>query len=364
MDSLPRDLRGALDDTQRAEPSELRRELVCQVCYSFAAGGQKLKYCGRCKTAAYCSKQCAAADWAEHRLVCASMREAAESVLAVHRARGRGRPGEDRDVTDEMHDRVAWFSAIPGLRNEIQLLAWKYRHQVPVIYVIANLSGEVRIKVIPRSVWEKDNGSSIFSSMFTASFREQLRQSFDMSSYSQDKEYVTTFTKEDPHGEQLAITTIAGGCYEPGNRIVRGIEIAEALTTAVRAADLADAFAWFEVMFGGVLDILEWIRLRTKTVHGTTPLPGTIPTPTRSLNNEVAFTILQRGLSIEFDVRLEGLVGAAHLNGRECVIRDQDAKNYLRWRALLDDGSYVSVKAANFVHVRRGDYRRRAPGVD
>jgi len=63
-------------------------------------------------------------------------------------------------------------------------------------------------------------------------------------------------------------------------------------------------------------------------------------------------------LDLAFDIRLTGLRSATHLNGREGVIRGEDPADEERWTARLDDGTCVSVKAANIVHVRRGDYRR------
>jgi hypothetical protein len=67
-----------------------------------------------------------------------------------------------------------------------------------------------------------------------------------------------------------------------------------------------------------------------------------------------------RHLQLEFDVRLTGLRGATHLNGRQGCIRGEDPVDDERWKARLDDGTWVSVKAAKFVHIRRGDYRRRS----
>jgi len=70
---------------------------------------------------------------------------------------------------------------------------------------------------------------------------------------------------------------------------------------------------------------------------------------------------MMHALRLAFDIRLTGLRSATHLNGREGVVRGQDSVDTKRWTALLDDGICVSVKAANIVHVRRGDYRRVSP---
>ena len=71
--------------------------------------------------------------------------------------------------------------------------------------------------------------------------------------------------------------------------------------------------------------------------------------------------MMMKILDLAFDIRLTGLRSATHLNGREGDIRGQDPAEEERLTARLDDGMCVSVKAANIVHVRRGDYRRVSP---
>jgi hypothetical protein len=71
--------------------------------------------------------------------------------------------------------------------------------------------------------------------------------------------------------------------------------------------------------------------------------------------------MMMNTLGLAFDIRLTGLRSATHLNGREGVIRGQDPADRERLTARLDDGTCVSVKTANIMHVRRGDYRRVSP---
>jgi len=71
--------------------------------------------------------------------------------------------------------------------------------------------------------------------------------------------------------------------------------------------------------------------------------------------------MVMNALDLAFDIRLTGLRSATHLNGREGVIRGLNSADTERWTARLNDGTCVSVKAANIVHVRRGDYRRVSP---
>jgi|AntAceMinimDraft_5_1070358.scaffolds.fasta_scaffold02833_9 hypothetical protein len=97
-------------------------------------------------------------------------------------------------------------------------------------------------------------------------------------------------------------------------------------------------------------------------VHGCTVPQGSVPIPTRALNNEVAYGIME-ALDLAFDICLTGLRSAAHLNGREGVIHGPDPANNERWTARLNNGTCVSVKAANFVHVYRGNYTQAQVAV-
>ena len=117
--------------------------------------------------------------------------------------------------------------------------------------------------------------------------------------------------------------------YSFDHKTIRGAEIVEAWTAGTEAEDLADAFAWIESAFLGAHTAknMQWtMRARATSTHGSTTLPGSVPVPTRAINNEVACLIL-RGLGLEIHIRLTGLRGAAHLNGREGIIRGQDPTN-------------------------------------
>jgi hypothetical protein len=72
--------------------------------------------------------------------------------------------------------------------------------------------------------------------------------------------------------------------------------------------------------------------------------------------------MMMHALGLVFDILLMGLHSATHLNGRKGVIRGPDLVDEERWKVRLDDhGTCVSGKAANFVHVRRGEYKRVSP---
>jgi hypothetical protein len=166
MDSLRHDLRALLDEVgpeitgvsaTADECPHPRRGLLawkCQKCGSFPAPGRKLRYCGLCKAPAYCGKACARAGRAEHNLECDSLRRTHSDALAAHEARG----GRKKDFRKNSRDSEGWFLEVPGLLNQIGLLAWtKHRQEAPLIYVSTPRSdgdgSGIRVEVILRSVW-------------------------------------------------------------------------------------------------------------------------------------------------------------------------------------------------------------------
>ena len=97
---------------------------------------------------------------------------------------------------------------------------------------------------------------------------------------------------------------------------------------------------------------------RSTCLHGDIlPQATRVPVSFRAINNEVAFLIMHC-LKLEFEIRLVELRSAIHLNSREGVIRGVDTAHPDRWKARLDDGTYISVKAENVMHICRGDYKR------
>ena len=354
------DLRDALDGV-RPEPVQapnaadeqqhaaMRSIFVCSSCKSHTAPGTKLRYCGRCESETYCSKQCAEAHWVEHKLVCETFRGAHDKALEAHAARG----GRKQDYNQMNRDLIFWFSKVPGLINEMQLLAWKHRSEKPFISAETfqnDVDGsEIRVEVTPRRIWEED------PSICSSDVRAWLQQNFGGSSFGPTQDYCFVFTMSQRNltSHSTLVT------YPFDRRIVHGAEIVEALTVATRAGDIANAFAWIVSSFSShtAQKTLQVIRSRA-ILHGSTTLAGSLPVPSRAINNEVAYMMMDL-LRLEFHVRLTGLRGAAHLNGREGVIRGEDPGNNERWKARLDDRTYVSVRAVNFVHIRRGEYKRR-----
>jgi hypothetical protein len=368
MDSMRYDLRDALDELRpeaiqatvavaAEEQSRGYDNSVCQKCGSPPAHKDKLRYCGRCAAVHYCSKRCAKEDWVEHKLVCERFRKARGKALADHEARG----GRKQDFNQLKRDIVSWFMAVPGLLNEIQLMAWTHRGESPFIRAIATShsgsdGSDIRVEMTSRSFWDEDPR---FFETYPERFREKLRQQFGEASFCSSKEYLYILTRTYPDGNPGVDISFLSRFND---QLIRGAEIADALTTATKAEDLADAFAWFEnaIPSEAAEGLLQYVMSRASLVHGATTLRGSVPELSHALNIEVAYMIFA-GLDLEFDVCLKGLRGAAHLNGRHGIIRVPEAGSHDRWKVQLEDSTYVAVKAVNLAHIRHGKYRRISP---
>jgi len=147
MDSLRCDLHGALEDkaghetTPKASPAERRSHQgldKCRKCHASPAPERKLRYCGRCEMAKYCSKACARADWPEHKLACECLRRCHNESLAQYTAQG----GRKKDVHQHVRNLGGWFDGVPGLFNEIDLFAWKHRRDAPFFHVSTSWSDD------------------------------------------------------------------------------------------------------------------------------------------------------------------------------------------------------------------------------
>jgi hypothetical protein len=362
------DLRDALDETHpeaiqatvaiAAEEQSCGYHSACTKCGSPPAHNDKLRYCGRCAAVHYCSKHCAKADWPAHRLVCESARKQRAEALADHEARG----GRIQDYNQIKRDYLSWFRAVPGLINEIQLLAWAHRGESPLIRSIATSQSDadgsdIRVEMITRSFWDEDPR---FLETYTESVRKQLRQFYDDAS-NRKMGFMYAFETTYPDGEPN-VSILTSSSFD--DKLIRGAVIAEALTTATKAEDLAAAFAWFENTYPSeaAQELLQHIRNRAASVHGdsNTTVQSLVPDPSRALNNEVAYMIFDC-MQLQFDVYLTGLRSATHLNGRQGIIRCPEPGSLDRWKVRLDDSTYIAVKAVNLAHICRGDYQRRSP---
>jgi len=140
----------------------------------------------------------------------------------------------------------SWYLQVPGLINEIELLAWGLRTQNP--YFLGSTSetdvngSSITIQTMPRNFWEIDPR---FLNLFPGSKRETLRARdiFRESSGSSSAKYMCEFRLKRP-GKYGSIT--ARTHVFDTNGPVRAVESMELLTAATSPVDLADEFAWFE----------------------------------------------------------------------------------------------------------------------
>jgi len=293
---------------------------------------------------------------ATNKPTCESIRRAHGEAFADFVAQG----GRAKDFNQSVDDLQSWFLKVPGLTNVVELMAWSHRSQAPLIVALASdtdVDGStIRVKMMPRSMWDEDPR---FLDTFATADRELIQMMFGEASFSTSTDYMCMFSVE-RQGKPWQI--FMGSRAFQTNGPICDVKIVEALTAATRPEDLADAFAWFEntLTEQDAHKQLQFIRHRARSLHGCTAPQGSVSVPARALNTEVAYMVL-RALDLAFDIRLTGLRSATHLNGREGVIRGQDPADRERWTAPFDDGTCVSVRAANIVHVRRGDYRRVSP---
>ena len=177
---MRQDLRNALDEavhhesiqvsTAAVEQQSSTARLVCSKCRSPPAPGDKLRYCGRCAAKSYCTKDCAKEDWPVHKLLCKSMRLTRDEALAGHEARGDPK----QDYNQFNRDVLRWFDKVPGLSNEMELIAWTHRSESPIIDARSNSQigsdgSEATLEMIPRRFWDEDP-------RFLHSYTDMLRE--------------------------------------------------------------------------------------------------------------------------------------------------------------------------------------------
>jgi hypothetical protein len=177
--------------------------------------------------------------------VCESLCKALAEALADYEARG----GRKQDYNQMKRDAVSWFRAVPGLINEIALLAWAHRGESPLILTTATSQSDadgsdIRVEMIPRSFWDEDPR---FLETYSDLFCEQLRHKFGEASFGSSNTYLYYLTTIYPDNRPI-VSFFSSGNFS--DKVIRGVEIAVVLTTATKAEDLADAFAWFEDVYG------------------------------------------------------------------------------------------------------------------
>jgi hypothetical protein len=296
-----------------------------------------------------------------HKRICEIARKTTEEASS-------STGGRKKDVLQTHVQVYGFFASVKGFVCEMGLLAWKYRRDSPLIYASApegNADGsKIQIRVVPRTAWDGDPNFSKNNFWFTENHRAVLRHNFDENPLFRAGEHymhhLALIGEDGIHRSSIGSDTFTVSS-------IRGTEIVDALTVATEPKDLADAFAWFESAFlksgaqaqANAQVQMECIRGRSNQLYGGRYTPeGSIPIPTRALNNDVTYMMVD-SLCLKFHVQLVGLRSAAHLNGREGVIREPDPVNPERYEVRLDGGEIVSVKSINFVHIHRGEYTRQ-----
>ena len=238
MDYLRQDLRDALDEVNpevaRTSAAATAQKgsvggIACSKCRSLPAPVSRLRYCGRCQAMPYCSMECAEADWSAHTRVCDTMRRARVRALAEHEAQG----ARGQDFHRRKRDTLSWFEEVPGLSNEMHLLAWKHRNESPLIRAFSTSQSDtegsdVRVEMIPRSIWDQNLH---FLDTYPE-LCEQLRQVYDHSAFCPNTRFVCTVSmRYSEDSTAFTVTTIR----EFRDDVVRGAAIVEALTATMRA---------------------------------------------------------------------------------------------------------------------------------
>jgi len=277
--------------------------VVCTKCNKPPAAGTKLNKCASCLTAAYCGADCQRADWASHKLDCKALGKEHERSVAAQAAEDAiGRPKRNQKFLFE------WFHAIPGLASKVENLAWQHRGSSPVMLVHTSPDGTdasaPRVTVVPRSEWEHDARWRSQRDNFSVMFN---RDGFDAS-----KQYVIRFFLQHPDSETWP-KVMAVKCFSADAAKMDLKIVLQALLSASTPGEQIAAHARAASFLSAHPEMEMEIELHTDGSR----------------------------------IRLTGLRGAAHLNGREGVIRGADPANSARVIVHFADGSEVSVKRHN-----------------
>uniref|UniRef100_A0A7S0T3Y8 MYND-type domain-containing protein n=1 Tax=Mantoniella antarctica TaxID=81844 RepID=A0A7S0T3Y8_9CHLO len=290
-----------MDSTRQNDRKSLglqsARTFGCQNCRTVvAAGSKQLSACGGCVSTRYCSRACQKDDWSCHKLICKSLAGVHERAVEV--AKG-GAPGTS-DKSNMKSNRAAvldWYNASGILLHRVSFLAWKHRRESPIIMVFAPSLSEdsgptVTVEMHPRTEWEDAQWGE-------PDVVIPARLTFGHSSFHADVTFVVA----------LSITSIDSGA--PCAFLMSGSfpshipHVHPSVLMTLTAEDYAAE-----------------VRRRNHNCKGA------------------------------LYVRLKGLCGATHLNGREGQLKGKDPNNPERWTVhLLHSGKEVGVRGQNFEDV-------------
>jgi hypothetical protein len=225
--------------------------------------------------------------------VCKSQRGIHQKVLAD--LEKSGGPGSGQRTMKRASEAIEhWFLNVPGLTAKV--LAWKHRAESPILYVstpTTSLDSVAEVSMIPRRKWDGD----VFKMTSDGGVVEAARMCFARSDFSVDKTFLVYISVDSVLSSTSCISSmrVFESCITNINS-----NVMKTLT--------ADEFA------------AEMVRRR-------------------------------KGQDAVY-VRLTGLRGAAHLNGREGFLEGPDPTNSERFTVQLEAAT-VSVKSDNYELVRR-----------
>jgi hypothetical protein len=289
---------GANDNTgagSSAAGEHVSHQRVCDNCQKPPAAGNKMQACGRCRAATFCSEACQREAWPEHKLVCERARAARERTLADF-ANDSESGVSGRARVKRVKEHFGKVVQTPGLQHKVQFLAWKHRSETPIIEsqtLVDNAEHVTVVQMLPRTVWDHANNMELNSYMVTAA-RDHL----------------------------------ASSAFDAGRAFLHLIRVIDASC-------------------GG--SSIEFLGPSTQEIHSSALMTLTA--------DDFAAEMLRRKNNPRKDavfVRLTGLVGAAHLNGREGVLTGRDPNNSERFGvSLVGDDKDISVRSVNYETVRR-----------
>jgi hypothetical protein len=236
--------------------------------------------------------------------MCKTYGAAREKALANHERRS---PGEGKKSLKREDTAVyTWFNNVPGLADRVQFLAWKHRTESPVVVVttLTTTSNDSvpDVQVLPRALW--DNVSME---------RQRIGRLDDAAMAAR-----TYFARSDFRRDEMFLVYLHVGSITGGG--AHGVGGSSELSFS----------PYMSQIHNSALMSLSAEDFAAEMLRGR-----------RDRTNSAVF------------VRLKGLRGAAHLNGREGVLTGQDPENKERMTVCLDGGKIVSVQSHNYESLTR-----------
>ena len=128
--------------------------------------------------------------------MCETLRRGYQGAVAAYAAQ-EGRKKNFRQIKDSnLHK---WFYEVPGLKSELELLAWTHSS---TLTSQSDFDGSRKqVRMMPRSFWDEDPR---FLDTFAVAFREGLQRKFSELAFYPEKRYVCKFTiKKDAMTNQM-----------------------------------------------------------------------------------------------------------------------------------------------------------------